>query len=318
VLGVSIVLYRSAIPPLLAGLRALAAQTLPPASIAVHANASTQSELDAVRASIADAAGPVTVHLTSSTDNQGFSGAHNRGLAQLFTDGCTAVVVHNPDLVLEPTALAELHTAEQRVGAPALLGPLLELADAESLAGLGLVDSLGIRWTRSGRHLDDGQGAALPALTADPRPVAGISGACLYVPRAAYDVVVGVSQEFFDEEFIAYREDAELAYRASLLGVPSYLVPAARGRHVRRLRGTTRGDPMIDRLGVRNRFLIAAKYGRQRPGGAFGPLLRDGVVVMGTLLRERSSLPGLADAWRLRRQMRAKGRVVRQFAASRH
>jgi GT2 family glycosyltransferase len=117
---------------------------------------------------------------------------------------------------------------------------------------------------------------------------------------------------------VAYREDAELAHRAALLGVPSFLVPAARGVHVRRLRGTGRGiDPQIDLLGVRNRFLIAAKYGRRRPGGTVGPWLRDAVVIGGVLLRERRSLPGLRDAWHLRRAMRDKGARIRAAAQAR-
>jgi GT2 family glycosyltransferase len=174
------------------------------------------------------------------------------------------------------------------------------------------VDTLGIRWTRAGRHLDAGQGDLLPSPAGRPYQVAGVSGACLYVTRAAHDRVVSATGEFFDEDFFAYREDAELGHRAALLGVTSYVVPSATGRHVRRLRGTERGiDPDIDRLGVRNRLLLAFKYGARRPGWPLLAFARDAVVVVAAFTTERSSLPGVVEAWRLRPVMRAKRRRLR-------
>jgi GT2 family glycosyltransferase len=250
--------------------------------------------------------------VSGSRENLGFSGGQNRLVERAFAVGADGVVVHNPDLVLEEGAVPALAAAARALGTPALLGPLLELADPLTYVGEGTVDSCGIRWTWSGRHLDDRQGSPLPGSgSAAFLRVAGISGACLLVTRAAFEALVSRTGELFDTDFLAFREDAELGFRAALVGVPSYVVPAARGRHARANRGTTRGrDSAIDRLGVRNRFLIAFKYGRRRPGGLIGPLGRDLVVVLGVLMRERSSLPGLAEAWRLRGRMRAKGRQV--------
>ena len=316
-IGVSVVLFRSDLTRLEHVVRSLAKQSLAPHVVRVHVNAADGDEVSSVQHILA--AWPRLIsEVTSSPGNDGFCAAHNAAVRELLERGCDAVVVHNPDLMLRPDALSELHGAERKLGSTALFGPVLELADPVSLAPTGLVDTLGIRWTRSARHLDAGQREPMPELPRQPRQVAGISGACLYVPRAAFERIVEATGEFFDEDFFAYREDAELGLRAGLLGVPSWLVPTARGLHVRGLRGTERGrDVLIDRLGVRNRFLLAAKYGGARPGGRVGPVIRDGLVVVGTLLHERSSLPGLGEAWRLRRRMRAKGRLVRQIAASR-
>jgi GT2 family glycosyltransferase len=316
VLGVSIVLYRSPVKGVVATLQALADQTDRPAVVMIHLNDATADDEGAVRSACAVALGPVKWELTASAANLGFAGGHNALLHELFDQGCDAVVVLNPDLVLAPPALAGLVGAAAQLPRPALLGPLLELADPDTLEPTGRIDTTGIRWTRGGRHLDDRQGEPLADLPTRPTEVAGISGACLYVGREAYERVLAASGEFFDGEFIAYREDAELAYRAGLLGIASYLVPAARGAHARRLRGTVRGgDAAIDSLGVRNRFLIAFKYGVHRPGGLVGGLLRDLVVIAAVVGRERSSLPGLRDAWRLRHRMRSKGRQVREFVA---
>ena len=136
--------------------------------------------------------------------------------------------------------------------------------------------------------------------TAPPYPVRGLTGACLWVPRAAYEQIVDATGELFDEDFLAYREDAELGLRAERIGVAQVVVPSAVALHGRALRGTTRGNPVLDRLGVQNRFLIAFKHGRHRPGAWLGAPLRDLLVVGGVLTRERHSLPGLRAAWRLR------------------
>lgn len=303
--AVSIVLYVEVDPSLSDVLAALAAQTTS-VEVAVHLNVGDIKDLDPL-------AVPPGLRLTrsASANNIGFAEGQNRLLARAFDEGATAVVVHNPDVVLEPEAVGELVAAAAALRAPGLLGPVLELADPGTYESESCIDTLGIRWTRTARHLDIGQGTALPRLPGNPMRVAGVSGACMLVTREAYDAVVGRTGEFFDEDFIAFREDAELGFRAALVGIPSYVVPAARGLHARSNRGTTRGrSEHIDRLGVRNRFLIAFKYGVHRPGGVVGPFLRDVVVITGVLLRERSSLPGLREAWALRHHMREKGRRV--------
>jgi GT2 family glycosyltransferase len=317
VIGVSIVLFRSPLDQVAATLRALAAQTQPPAVVIVHANETADGQAEQMRARLGPPLGALPLQLTTSEANLGFSGAHNRCLESLFTAGCDAVLVLNPDLVLDPRALAELSRAAEELEPAVLLGPVLELADPVTQEPTGRIDTVGIRWTIGARHLDDRQGEPMVDLPTTVRRVAGISGACLYVTRAAHDLLVSASGEFFDEDFVAYREDAELAHRAALLGIPSMLVPAARGAHIRRLRGTLRGaDPAIDALGVRNRFLIAFKYGAGRPGWLVAALARDALVVAGVVIREPTSLPALTAAWRLRRRMRDKGRQVRAFAAT--
>jgi GT2 family glycosyltransferase len=299
----SLVLYHADLEELRVSLAAL--REWPHGPLLVHLNdASDDVDAHAVRQLLPAAT------VTWSRENRGFAGGHNALLATAFAAGADAVVVHNPDLVMEPGAVEALVLAAEANTAPCLLGPLLELAEPRSFRGEARIDTEGIVWTRSSRHLDASQGEPLAsAAVGSPRRVAGISGACLFVSQAAYDAVLKATGEFFDEEFLAYREDAELAFRSALVGVPSFLVPAARGRHARGSRGTERGrSALVDWLGVRNRFLMAAKYGRHRPGGLVLPLARDLVVVAGVLLRERTSLSALRDAWRLRTVMRAKGR----------
>ncbi|MHB1613536.1 MAG: glycosyltransferase family 2 protein [Actinomycetes bacterium] len=254
---------------------------------------------------------PGVLRVTSRPDNHGFAGGHNLLLADLFDADMDGVLVANPDLRLGTAAVRGL--AEAQVPSRTLRGPVLLLATPGDLLPEGRTDSLGIRWTRTGRHLDVGHGRPGQRCPAAAWPVAGLSGACLYVPHEVYRTVVGVCGEFFDADFIAYREDAELGIRCAMLGVSSWVVPSVQVLHARSQRGTARSaSAFVNALGVRNRFLIAAKYGRRRPGGIVVPFLRDLVVVTGVLLVERASIPGLVDAWRLRHRMRQKGRLVRR------
>lgn len=309
-LGVSIVVYHSRWDALAATIDGLNRQTRGTDRLAVHVNSAEPTELAALEAKLTELS-KTPLRFTASTANLGFCGAHNANLARLFDDGCESVVVLNPDLILDARALGLLAETAGTQGGRALYGPLLELADPSTLTASGLIDTAGTAWVRGARHLDVRQGEPMVDLPTEPYDTAAISGACIFVPAEAFHEIVRRSGEFFDEDFFAYREDAELGYRAALLGIPSRVVPLARGLHVRRLRGTSRRvDPLINSLGVRNRFLFAFKYGVRRPGGAFSALARDLLVVSGVLLAERSSIGGLQEAWRLRGSMRAKRRLL--------
>jgi len=249
------------------------------------------------------------VELRPEPANTGFAGGHNRVLAELFDGGADGVLVLNPDLSLAFDALAELWRAAQHQDGRCLVGPLLEAGD-EELRGTGLVDSAGIRWTVGGRHLDALQGRPLRDAPRETVRVPGLTGASLLVPRPAYELIVAKTGELFDEDFLAYREDAELALRCAALDIPSYLCPTAKGVHRRGLKGTSRrGSTAVNRLGVQNRFLLLFKHGRRRPGNPLAGAARDLVVLVGAATIERSSWPGVRQAWALRGRMHEKRRA---------
>jgi GT2 family glycosyltransferase len=289
----------------------LVAQDPTPQRIRIHCNDDDGSEASAIVARLAAQGLAASCVVTSSRENLGFAGGHNRALeAELVTGGMDAVLIVNADLVLLDGALAAMLERVDAQNGRALVGPVLHLAD-ESGRSEGLLDTTGIVWSSSGRHFDDNQCEPVRRAPVVAREVSGISGACLLVPWRAYARVVAHSGEFFDELFLAYREDAELGFRAGLLGIPSIVEPRAVGLHARGTRGTDRsGATLVNLLGVQNRFLTAFKYGRSRPGGRVQPWLRDAIVIAAVLLHERSSLPGLRRAFRLRSEERAKGRRV--------
>ena len=67
--------------------------------------------------------------------------------------------------------------------------------------------------------------------------------------------------EFFDPDFFVYREDADVAWRAQLMGWRCIYTPLARGYHVRNvLPGNRRALPsVINMHSVKNRFLMRLK-----------------------------------------------------------
>jgi GT2 family glycosyltransferase len=311
--AVSVVLWRPDLRTFRWACDGLRASVPLPDLLRVHVNEAAD---DALLVDVREiAAGAATiVEVTSSPDNRGFAGGHNDVLAACFERGATAVLVLNPDVRVSPGALAKL-VEQTSNNARRLVGPLIELADPTTLLPEGRIDSAGIVWTRSGRHLDHLQGRPLADAPTATVHVRGLTGACLLVSDGVHRTLLETCGEFLDADFLAYREDADLGLRAAALGIEQLVVPQARALHVRTQRGTQRGSSdFVDYLGVRNRFLLAFKHGRRRPGGLSLAPVRDLVVIAGVLVKERSSLPGLRDAWRLRKRMRAKGRRLRSAA----
>jgi hypothetical protein len=158
--------------------------------------------------------------------------------------------------------------------------------------------------TPSGRHLDRGAGTPDDGSFDRPAWVFGGTAASILVRREALDDVAYSDSEFFAESFFAYREDAELAWRLQLRGWRCLYAPVAVAAHRRGFRPEEgrRGHAAINRYSVRNRFLVRRHcadgwwYLRCFPWW----LLRDVVVIGACLTVERSSLPALADLWRLR------------------
>jgi GT2 family glycosyltransferase len=280
---------------------AVRAQSLAPVELLVVDNASTDGTRERVAA------------ITASSErvrlpvNTGFSAAHNAAIARTKAPFYLAL---NPDVFLDPAFLERLLAAVRdlpRVGAAA--GKLL-LADD---TGTPRFDSTGIYLVPSQRHLDRGQGEPDTGQYERTELVFGVTGAAGFYRRAMLeDIAVG--GEVFDEDFFAYREDADLAWRAQLLGWQCLYVPGAVARHVRRVTPGRRAalPPEINRMSVRNRFLLRLKNqpARQFLRFAAPALARDLQVAGYALVREWTSLPAFADLLRLLPRTLGKRRSI--------
>lgn len=244
-------------------------------------------------------------------DNLGFASGHNRLLRRAFDGGASLSLVLNPDVTIRAGALTELTRIMAGTDGTNLFGPTL--ARHDPLARKSEVfDSAGIGWSHSGRHFDRAQGQPWSISPGRVEYVAGVTGACLFVPRLAFEKIVASTGHFFDDAFLAYREDAELGIRAGLVGVGSVLISVEGFAHVRSVRGYERGSEIADLLGVQNRYLIRWKLGRHRPGSVVAATARDIAVIAAVIIRERSSLPGLRRAFAIRRYQKYWGIRLRR------
>jgi GT2 family glycosyltransferase len=153
------------------------------------------------------------------------------------------------------------------------------------------------------RHFDRGWGEVDDGRYYAQEEVFGASAAAaLYRRRMIEDVQI--DGNFFDPAFFAYREDADVAWRAQLLGWGCLYRPAAQAHHVRQMRPGKRGrNPAnVNMHSVKNRFLMRVKNVTWPVWRRcwLQTLVRDVAVVGGCLLWEHSSLPAF---WHLAKAM---------------
>jgi GT2 family glycosyltransferase len=256
---------------------------------------------------------PPTARVLRNDTNRGFSAAVNQAVAVATGE---LILLVNPDCHLLPEYVERLAAvfADPAIGSAT---GLLIRAKGTGIEPTNEIDSMGIRMTRTGRHLDLGQGASANRQppTATPFEVFGVSGAAAMF-RASFLRDVSVGGEAFDEDFFAYREDADLAWRGQLFGWRAVCVPAAVGYHVRRVTPEARRELPADvnMHSVKNRFLLRLKNEGPRLALRNLPfeLARDLVVIAAALMVERTSLPAFSWLWRNRSRVLAKRREIQR------
>jgi GT2 family glycosyltransferase len=266
------------------------------------------------------------VELHRNAANLGFCGAHNQGAARCVEGGFDAMLILNPDVGLSATCLEEMFAALSRDAKRGIVTPKLMRAagDLSPLASR-TIDAAGMVLTSSIRHFDRGSGEIDTGAYESFEEVFGATGACLMISRECISSITlseRVSDEpvwnlypelregaerrvrLFDEAFFAYREDADLSWRASRMGWRCVYTPAAVATHVRVVTPERRSKlpTVLNRLSVRNRFLLQWNNWDLSCGLAslfWGVFVRNLLVIAGVLLKERSSIPGLIEALRL-------------------
>jgi GT2 family glycosyltransferase len=169
--------------------------------------------------------------LVEAGGNLGYSAAINIGRSSIGS--CSSMLILNPDLVLEPGAIAELYQAlsapDVGVAVPMICNDdgSLYFSLRRELTLLGTVgDALfGNRWSKRPGWLSEM--IRDKAAYQSPRDVAWATGAALLV-SAACDSAVG---DWDAARFFLYAEEIDFAARARSSGFRIRYVPAARSRH---------------------------------------------------------------------------------------
>lgn len=234
-------------------------------------------------------------------ENLGFAAAQNQAIRM---SGGDWVLTLNPDVLMMPDFISELVDSgqiDEKVGT--VCGKLLAISASFEFPDKPLVDSTGIFFTPMLRHLDRGSQEADQGHYQSYEYVFGATAAAALYRREMIEDI-SIFGEFFDSDFFTYREDADVAWRAQLLGWKCLYTPQARGYHVRAvLPGNRRALPAaINMHSVKNRFLMRIKNitGHLYWRNALSIAWRDLVVLACCVSFEHTSLKAfwyLARKW---------------------
>jgi GT2 family glycosyltransferase len=237
-----------------------------------------------------------------------YAAAVNEALAR--TSG-EAVLLLNADCFMRPGFLAAALPRLQEAGVGSVAPKLVRVSGPGH--ELGEIDTAGMYIDRHRKNGLVGYGRSATSF-ATPAEAFGCDGAAaLYRREALEDCALG-GREVLDEDMELWASDADLAWRARLLGWRCSYEPRAVAEHIRTYSPSTRPrmSERSRRLQFRNRYLMIAKN-ETRAG-----LFRHGLVILGyellalghALLRERHLLAGYREAWRLLPAARRRRRCV--------
>jgi GT2 family glycosyltransferase len=245
------------------------------------------------------------VRLMANATNLYYARAHNLGIEETASE---IVLTLNPDVILRSDFLRKAVQALERsprIGA--VNGKLLLPPEGRLNLGMlrqppsaeTLIDSAGLMMYRSRRPYLRGNRKPHGDCCLEGAYIFGVDGACALYRRSMLEDVA-IEGEVFDSDFVMYREDVDLAWRAQLLGWDSYYAPEALGYHVRGFhlgRGRKEIPTLLKRHSVKNGWLLLLK------NDTLGSLARDWryiapyqlKIAAGLLAVERSSLAALPD-----------------------
>jgi GT2 family glycosyltransferase len=280
-------------------------QTCPPLEIIVIDNNSQ----DGTVAELGRFDSPL-LKVTINPMNNGFCGGQNQGIRMARGEW---MLCFNPDCIATPEFIEHLVRGcdvDSRIGG--ICPKILRLGPDGALPAPPRLDSTGVSFTMSLRHFDRGSEQVDIGAYSHPEYVFGFTGAAVLLRRGFIDDV-RIGGEFFDEDFFAYREDADVSWRAQLLGWRFLYLPSAMVYHIRRVLPQNRESlpREINMHSVKNRFLMRIK--NITPGvwrKVFWPtLFRDVGILAYILVREWYSARGIFFVlrhWRRTFQKRAK------------
>jgi GT2 family glycosyltransferase len=189
------------------------------------------------------------VRVLGLTDNCGYAGNNNVGIAAALESGAEWVLVLNEDTVLSEDCVARLVAAgapDSRIG---IIGPTVYHHDEPDV-----IQSAGGRLGRdwSSYHLN--QNTRDLGLLAESRAVDWISGCAIMVRRAVIEQV-----GMIDARYFYFWEETEWCLRASRAGWRIVHVPAAKLWH-KGVRRDYRPSPQVTYYATRNRLLTLWKH----------------------------------------------------------
>jgi GT2 family glycosyltransferase len=225
--------------------------------------------------------------------------------------GGEAVLLLNADCFMRPGFLAAALPRLQEPGVGCVAPKLLRVRGPGE--DLGQIDTAGMYIDRHRKNglVGHGRGATSFSTAAE---AFGCDGAAALYRREMLEDCALDGREVLDEDMELWASDADLAWRARLLGWRCIYEPGAVAGHIRTYSPSTRAhmSEQARRMQFRNRYLMVAKN-ETRAG-----LLRHGLLILAyellalghVLLRERHLLASYREAWELLPAARRRRRWI--------
>lgn len=239
-------------------LNSLKNQTFKDWELLVLDNASSDDSVEIVREHYPKA------RVVTQKHNLGFARGHN--LLMNWSDS-DYILVLNQDVILAPDYIAGLVAFMEKNPKAASCSGKLMYWDFEEGEQTDRIDSFGLKIDRKRQVVDAWQGKK--DFDVPNQPVFGVSATAAIYKRKALDIVStqrdNNHQEYFDEDFFAYKEDIDLAWRLRLMGYDNWLVSSVKAYHHRSLHGQgdrkkmRRERGMANKLSYRNHLMLLYK-----------------------------------------------------------
>lgn len=253
------------------------------------------------------------VRIVCNSSNVGFAQAQNQAIKLSKSNWVLAL---NPDVRLSPdfvTMMVAAGQADPEIGS--VTGKLLAMAADFEVPPEPVIDSIGIYFTPNFRHFDRASKQPDSGVYEQCEYVFGVTGAAALYRRRMIDNV-SINGHFFDPDFFAYREDADVSWRAQLLGWKCVYTPCAIAHHVRAVLPSERSSvaSIVNMHSVKNRFLMRIKNATPRLylRHLWAVTFRDVLVIAACLVREWSSLPAFPIVARSFRRKWSERRLIMQ------
>jgi len=153
--------------------------------------------------------------------NMGYTGGNNLGIKENRGE---YVIILNPDVILDENYIKIIvEEFEKNPQAGSIQGKYYQLNNGIKTK---IIDTVGFKFFKSGRVIDEGQGDEDIGQHEEKREVFGVNGnAAAYRRMTLNDIKY--KEEYFDEDFFYCAEDFDLAWRAKNRGWKCIYVPQA-------------------------------------------------------------------------------------------
>jgi len=186
---------------------------------------------------------PGRFELVRNTENLGFEVPHNSVIERAESE---YIFLLNPDVILEPAYIENcLNFLDSHPHAGSVSGKILRwkaVFEAKTNRLLesvktNMIDSLGLRLFRSGKAIERLVGETDKPEYSEDTEVFGVSGTVPIYRKSAL-ASIAYEGQYLDNDFFAYKEDVDLAFRLRFAGWRSYVVGRAVAYHDRTAKST--------------------------------------------------------------------------------